>query len=187
METAAKLPDSVLRQKQVYTTGQVARMLGVNPRTVAKWADSGRLKCYCVPPGRDRRILRWELVRFLKDNDMPLAWELCSPVVYWLGRPALDVEGAESVKVARVWDLAVQTAMKPAAVAVIDVGDVGRWAAKEAVEGLARSPYKPSIIAVMTEDDADCVAWHNLGVTACVPSPGLGLSAIVSKLIGEEK
>ena len=34
---------------KVFTTGQVAKICKVAPRTVSKWFDSGRLKGYRIP------------------------------------------------------------------------------------------------------------------------------------------
>ncbi len=59
-------------KKDVFTTGQVARICKVAPRTVSKWFDSGRLRGYRIPGSQDRRIPRDHLIRFLKDHDMPL-------------------------------------------------------------------------------------------------------------------
>ena len=61
-----------MTSKNVYTTGDVARICGVASRTVSKWFDSGRLRGYRVPGGRNRRIPRESLIRFLRDNGMPL-------------------------------------------------------------------------------------------------------------------
>jgi excisionase family DNA binding protein len=57
---------------KVFTTGQVAKICKVAPRTVSKWFDSGRLKGYRIPGSQDRRIPREYLIRFLKDHGMPL-------------------------------------------------------------------------------------------------------------------
>ena len=58
--------------KKVFTTGQVAKICKVAPRTVSKWFDSGRLRGYRIPGSQDRRIPREHLVRFMKDHGMPL-------------------------------------------------------------------------------------------------------------------
>lgn len=58
--------------KKVFTTGQVAKICKVAPRTVSKWFDSGRLKGYRIPGSQDRRIPRENLIRFLKEHGMPL-------------------------------------------------------------------------------------------------------------------
>jgi excisionase family DNA binding protein len=58
--------------KKVFTTGQVAKICQVAPRTVSKWFDSGRLRGYRIPGSQDRRIPRDSLIRFLKDNGMPM-------------------------------------------------------------------------------------------------------------------
>src|SRR4051812_27392830 len=62
----------VLDMKKVFTTGQVAKICKVAPRTVSKWFDSGRLRGYRIPGSQDRRIPREHLLRFLKEHGMPL-------------------------------------------------------------------------------------------------------------------
>ena len=57
---------------KVFTTGQVAKICKVAPRTVSKWFDSGRLRGYRIPGSQDRRIPREHLIRFLKEHGMPL-------------------------------------------------------------------------------------------------------------------
>ena len=58
--------------KTIGTTGQVAKICKVAPRTVSKWFDSGRLRGYRIPGSQDRRIPREHLIRFLKEHGMPL-------------------------------------------------------------------------------------------------------------------
>ena len=57
--------------KNVLTTGDVARICNVAPRTVSKWFDTGELKGYRIPGSKDRRIPISELMRFIKVNNMP--------------------------------------------------------------------------------------------------------------------
>ncbi|HUW18879.1 MAG TPA: helix-turn-helix domain-containing protein [Sedimentisphaerales bacterium] len=59
--------------KNVLTTGDVARICNVAPRTVSKWFDSGQLKGYRIPGSKDRRIPLGELLRFMKVHNMPTA------------------------------------------------------------------------------------------------------------------
>jgi excisionase family DNA binding protein len=58
--------------RDVLTTGQVAQLCGVAPRTVVQWFDSGNLDGYRVPGSSYRRIPRESLVRFCKEHGMPL-------------------------------------------------------------------------------------------------------------------
>lgn len=60
------------RYKGVLTTGQVAQICQVAPRTVSKWFDSGRLKGYCLPGSGDRYIPVKELIRFMGSHGLPL-------------------------------------------------------------------------------------------------------------------
>ena len=57
--------------KDVLTTGDVAKICHVAPRTVSKWFDNGQLKGYRIPGSKDRRIPVSELVRFMKVHNMP--------------------------------------------------------------------------------------------------------------------
>jgi len=59
--------------KNVLTTGDVARICNVAPRTVSKWFDNGQLKGYRIPGSKDRRIPVGELIRFMKVHNMPTA------------------------------------------------------------------------------------------------------------------
>lgn len=60
-----------MKKKDVLTTGEVAKLCNVAPRTVTKWFDSGQLKGYRIPGSRDRRIPTSELIRFMKAHNMP--------------------------------------------------------------------------------------------------------------------
>lgn len=60
------------RRKDVLTTGEVAKICHVAPRTVSKWFDSGKLRGYRIPGSRDRRIPLEHLVAFMRAYGMPL-------------------------------------------------------------------------------------------------------------------
>lgn len=62
----------MLLDKEVFTTGEVAQICRVAPRTVSKWFDSGALKGYRIPGSRDRRIPKAELMRFMKAHGIPI-------------------------------------------------------------------------------------------------------------------
>lgn len=61
-----------MKRKDVFTTGQVAEICNVAPRTVTKWFDAGQLKGYRIPGSRDRRIPLVELMKFMKANNIPM-------------------------------------------------------------------------------------------------------------------
>jgi two-component system response regulator RpaA len=65
----------------VYTTGQIARVLRVAARTAGKWIDTGALKGYRLPGSNDRRVTRANLERFVRESGMPAEWlaELDAP------------------------------------------------------------------------------------------------------------
>lgn len=63
---------STSKMKDVLTTGEVAKICNVAPRTVSKWFDSGALHGYRIPGSKDRRIPLNQLIRFMKQHGMPL-------------------------------------------------------------------------------------------------------------------
>ena len=61
-----------LFEKDVLTTGEVAKICNVASRTVSKWFDSGQLQGYRIPGSKDRRIPVSHLIRFMKSHGIPL-------------------------------------------------------------------------------------------------------------------
>ena len=59
-------------EKDVLTTGEVAKICNVASRTVSKWFDSGQLKGYRIPGSKDRRIPVSNLVKFMKSHGIPM-------------------------------------------------------------------------------------------------------------------
>ena len=59
-------------EKDVLTTGEVAKICNVASRTVSKWFDSGQLEGYRIPGSKDRRIPVEKLIRFMKNHGIPL-------------------------------------------------------------------------------------------------------------------
>ena len=57
--------------KSVLTTGEVAKICKVAPRTVSKWFDSGKLRGYRIPGSKDRRIPMEHLIRFMRAHGIP--------------------------------------------------------------------------------------------------------------------
>src|SRR5438045_13721 len=66
------MSSSTTKVKDVLTTGEVAKICSVAPRTVSKWFDSGALHGYRIPGSKDRRIPLNQLIRFMKHHGMPL-------------------------------------------------------------------------------------------------------------------
>ena len=56
--------------KQVFTTGEAAKICNVSQQTIIRCFDNGRLQGFKVPGSRFRRIPRAELLRFMHDNNM---------------------------------------------------------------------------------------------------------------------
>jgi excisionase family DNA binding protein len=100
------------KRKDIFTTGQVAQICRVAPRTVTKWFDTGQLKGYRIPGGRDRRIPAAELIRFMKTHNMPTDqlehdkvriliidsdWQMANTLAEALRKnPSLSIETANS-------------------------------------------------------------------------------------------
>jgi excisionase family DNA binding protein len=62
---------SDLEDKQVFTTGEAAEICKISQQTIIRCFDSGRLHGFRVPGSRFRRIPRDELIRFMRENNIP--------------------------------------------------------------------------------------------------------------------
>lgn len=62
-----------MKRKWVYTTGEAAEICKLSQQTIIRCFDSGQLEGFRVPGSRFRRIPRDKLVKFMKDNGIPLA------------------------------------------------------------------------------------------------------------------
>ncbi len=58
--------------KDLFTTGEAADICRVSQQTIIRCFDSGRLKGFRVPGSKFRRIPRLNLVKFMRDNNIPL-------------------------------------------------------------------------------------------------------------------
>lgn len=60
------------KRRNVLTTGEVAQICQVAPRTVSKWFDQGMIEGYKIPGSKDRRMLRESVVAFMQKNKIPI-------------------------------------------------------------------------------------------------------------------
>jgi excisionase family DNA binding protein len=58
--------------KELFTTGEAADICRVSQQTIIRCFDSGRLEGFRVPGSRFRRIPRNSLLKFMKENAIPL-------------------------------------------------------------------------------------------------------------------
>ncbi|HUW18958.1 MAG TPA: response regulator [Sedimentisphaerales bacterium] len=58
--------------KDFLTTGEAAEICGVSQQTIIRCFDAGRLEGFRVPGSRFRRIPRQSLIKFMKENNIPL-------------------------------------------------------------------------------------------------------------------
>lgn len=64
-----------MESKQSFSTSEVAKYCHVTADTIRKWAEAGKIRVFKTPGGH-RRIRRDELLRFLRDNNIPVHQEL---------------------------------------------------------------------------------------------------------------
>jgi len=60
------------KMKELYTTGEAADICNVSQQTIIRCFDAGRLQGFRVPGSKFRRIPRESLVKFMRENDIPL-------------------------------------------------------------------------------------------------------------------
>ena len=58
--------------KSVYSTGEAAAICKVSQQTIIRCFDAGKLQGFRVPGSRFRRIPRESLIKFMRENDIPL-------------------------------------------------------------------------------------------------------------------
>lgn len=170
--------------KKVFTTGQVAKICKVAPRTVSKWFDSGRLRGYRIPGSQDRRIPREHLIRFLKEHGMPLG-ELEEE-----GWHKILVIGAEQLFIERLQELlpededfkyelansgfeaGIQAESFHPDTIIVDLA-MGRSEALQIAQNLRRNPaYETTlIIALASEDEASPEGLTQYGYSEAFKKP----------------
>ena len=64
-----------MRDKAVFTTFETAKLCHVSPLSIINWVNAGRLAAFRTPGGH-RRIRREDLIRFMRDNGIPLHEDL---------------------------------------------------------------------------------------------------------------
>jgi excisionase family DNA binding protein len=187
--------------KKVFTTGQVAKICKVAPRTVSKWFDSGRLRGYRIPGSQDRRIPREHLIRFLKEHGMPLG-ELEEE-----GWHKILIIGAEQMFIDRLKELlpedeefkfelatsgfeaGIQAESFHPDTIVIDLA-MGRSEALQIAQNLRRSSQyeETQIIALALEDEAAPETLVNYGFNEVFKKPfDVALLAERIRTLVEEK
>ena len=60
-----------METKQSFSTSEVAKYCHVTADTIRKWAEAGRIQVFKTPGGH-RRIRRTDLIRFLRENSIPI-------------------------------------------------------------------------------------------------------------------
>ena len=58
--------------KDLFTTGEAAEVCKVSQQTIIRCFDAGRLEGFRIPGSKFRRIPRQSLIRFMKENNIPL-------------------------------------------------------------------------------------------------------------------
>ena len=58
--------------KDLFTTGEAAEVCKVSQQTIIRCFDAGRLEGFRIPGSKFRRIPRRSLVKFMKENNIPL-------------------------------------------------------------------------------------------------------------------
>ncbi len=64
-----------MEMKQSFSTSEVAKYCHVTADTIRKWAEAGRITVFKTPGGH-RRIRREDLIRFLRENNIPIHTDL---------------------------------------------------------------------------------------------------------------
>ena len=165
--TAPRRPPR-LDELAAFTTGQVARLLGVSNRSVATWVDAGRLPGYRAgEKGTDRRVSRAALVAFCRAGGREHVLPLIGEAVPVAGpRVALGIDGGVPGRVPAGWAVRtagyaaglIAAATDPAVGLVVVDGSVGLGRAGEFAAAVrAHRPADSPVMVVTVGDDAGAV------------------------------
>jgi excisionase family DNA binding protein len=168
---------------KVFTTGQVAKICKVAPRTVSKWFDSGRLRGYRIPGSQDRRIPREYLIKFLKEHGMPLG-ELedeAMAKVLVVGQDQVLIENLKrNLPIEKSFKLATAASGFEAGIQaesfhpdciVVDFS-IGRVEALQICQNLRRNPqYGEVILIALLPDDGNSISFDRSTINETFKKP----------------
>ena len=60
------------KMKELFTTGEAAEICNLSQQTIIRCFDAGRLEGFRIPGSKFRKIPRDSLIRFMKDNNIPM-------------------------------------------------------------------------------------------------------------------
>lgn len=147
------------------TTGQMAAIAKVAPRTVAKWIDAGLLKGYHVPGSLDRRVEPDDFVDFLVAHGMVRrvgSIPSLRRTVLFVGFPAdlharLSTGIGDCAFAANAVEAGMALATKPPRVVVVDAG-MGRIDACNVAVAARRAGARTVAIGSLVADCFDATA-----------------------------
>lgn len=148
---------------QIYTTGRIAKLIGVAPRTVSKWIDSGKLRGFRIPGSQDRRVTHANLEAFMAEYGIDRSLleperepEPETPRVLIVGAAGGTFEETEAVETTYVrTPFAAGVAfgeVKPMVV-VIDVDGLGRLEAAQVAATLRGTGVRVLAIGICDQPD----------------------------------
>jgi AcrR family transcriptional regulator len=157
---------------EVFTTGMIAGMAGVSPKTVYKWFDSGDLPGWHLHgTGRDRRVARADLLAFARrtgQRGLLLALEAARGGALACGVPDHALPpGVDQAPSFFALGMAF-AGRRPRAVLLGPLH--GRGVALEACLRLAAAEERPRVVGLAAEDD-DGAGWREAGCAAVLRLP----------------
>ncbi len=177
------------------TTGQVAKLLEVAPRTVSKWFDSGSLTGFKLPGSNDRRISKVSLIEFCKQHKMPYWKALERENTYNItvvGMDLLLLEGIQASVQKCTWNnlstflqfgLSVQK--EPPDGVILDFS-IGRQNCIDAISLLSDKLEYTTFIGMVNEDDGNIISIEGFNWILQKPVNQVKLIDIITTLVKEK-
>lgn len=194
------LPQQAVGQESL-TTGQAAKLCGVNFRTVSRWIDRGLLQAYQLPGTRgDRRVPVAELRRFMRENNIPDPWQAAAaprralivdddPAMARAIERVLRLAGYETARAAGGFEAGALLYTFQPSVMTLDLRMPGMDGI-EVLQFLQRTPPPaPLKVLVVSADSAARLAQaRQLGADGVLPKPfaNEALVQAVARLLGAE-
>ncbi len=180
---------------KVYTTGQVARICQVAPRTAGKWIDSGALQGYRIPGSEDRRVPRANLLKFMAQHGIPTARVEADGMtrVLYVGSPDALADSAAASLAERdgfllrfastPFEAGIHAAeFQPHAV-VTDVAALGRVDCRAMAASIRALPGGPDVALVLIGSAQDGL---DLGYD-CTLATAAGLPLMIREILADRR
>lgn len=157
--------------QETFTTGEVAKLLHVAPRTCTKWIDSGALQGWRIPGSKQRRVHASAIVRFAREHGMPCPACLEQQLLL-VGLPlALAAAWPEATVAASLVEAAFLINPEASRHCIVLDAVLGRSDCQRAGKAIRQRLPQARLLALASEDEVLSLQWLEHGFSTVLLPP----------------